>query len=510
MNTASRHALDLGEEDSRQTVMSGIARHPIGASADGPSYSAAARLPGMRYQGVGAQVPMVEVSHREPMANGVVDREWRPAWWTKRSVDEYLGFAHKAAEHEDAGAADARVPVTSATRWRVRGQLVPGAQGPGRGGRRGLTRSHGRRPIARRRAARSADLPNGARASGRSLASVRIGLLTGGGDCPGPERRDPNGGPPRALRVRGITVLGFRDGWRGVPGGERPTELASEHVRGMVVPRGGTDPRHLRGTRAALQRYRGRAGARPTNDRRTCPRRLHRDRRRGHDGHHGRDARCAGGRASPKTIDNDIGGTDASIGFWTAAQIRHGFHRPPLQHRGEPQPGDGLRGDGAKRRVDRHHGRARRSGGRHPDPGARVRHRARLRASPRAVHRMHDDGFSIVVVSRGRGPAARHDGGPRVPARRRTDGHVSGVSAGLVAPSSSRGSGSRRASRCSGTCSAVALRWPTTAPSQRGSASPPSKRPMRGPMGRDGGHGSVRRIITTPIEEVAVGPPHGT
>jgi len=65
---------------------------------------------------------------------------------------------------------------------------------------------------------------------------MRLGILTGGGDCPG-----LNAAIRAVVRTgleRGITVVGFRHGWRGVLEGEG-TELASEDVRG-ILPRGGT------------------------------------------------------------------------------------------------------------------------------------------------------------------------------------------------------------------------------------------------------------------------------
>src|SRR5688500_11733412 len=65
---------------------------------------------------------------------------------------------------------------------------------------------------------------------------MRIGILTGGGDCPGLNA------VIRAIvrkSVRsGDEVVGFRDGWRGVLEGDTvPMDLAA--VRG-ILPRGGT------------------------------------------------------------------------------------------------------------------------------------------------------------------------------------------------------------------------------------------------------------------------------
>jgi 6-phosphofructokinase len=65
---------------------------------------------------------------------------------------------------------------------------------------------------------------------------MRIGILTGGGDCPGLNA------VIRAIVRKSVQsgdeVVGFRDGWRGVLEGDTvPMDLAS--VRG-ILPRGGT------------------------------------------------------------------------------------------------------------------------------------------------------------------------------------------------------------------------------------------------------------------------------
>jgi ATP-dependent phosphofructokinase / diphosphate-dependent phosphofructokinase len=66
---------------------------------------------------------------------------------------------------------------------------------------------------------------------------VRIGVLTGGGDCPGLNA------VIRAIVRRGIDdhhneIVGFRDGWRG-PLEDIHEELTIESTRG-ILPRGGT------------------------------------------------------------------------------------------------------------------------------------------------------------------------------------------------------------------------------------------------------------------------------
>ena len=66
---------------------------------------------------------------------------------------------------------------------------------------------------------------------------MRIGVLTGGGDCPGLNA------VIRAVVRKGVTVyghefVGFRDGWRGPIDGTT-TPLGVHEVRG-ILPRGGT------------------------------------------------------------------------------------------------------------------------------------------------------------------------------------------------------------------------------------------------------------------------------
>src|SRR5580765_6871070 len=66
---------------------------------------------------------------------------------------------------------------------------------------------------------------------------MRVGVLTGGGDCPGLNA------VIRAVVRKGVTeygfdFVGFRDGWRGPLEGVT-TELGIPQVRG-ILPRGGT------------------------------------------------------------------------------------------------------------------------------------------------------------------------------------------------------------------------------------------------------------------------------
>jgi 6-phosphofructokinase 1 len=146
---------------------------------------------------------------------------------------------------------------------------------------------------------------------------MRIGMLTGGGDCPGLNA------VIRAIVRRGIdghghAIIGFRDGWRG-PLENAYEELTIESTRG-ILPRGGTI---LRSSRTNPFKYddgpeRVREHMDTLNlngliaiggeDTLGAAARLH--------GEHGLPV-----IGVPKTIDNDLGGTDMTFGFDTAVQI---------------------------------------------------------------------------------------------------------------------------------------------------------------------------------------------
>jgi 6-phosphofructokinase 1 len=145
---------------------------------------------------------------------------------------------------------------------------------------------------------------------------MRIGILTGGGDCPG-----LNAVIRAAVRTvaveHGGEVVGFLDGWRGVMD-DHTMELTVDRCRG-ILPRGGTilgtsrdQPYAVEGgvdqVREAIEDHRldaivaiggdGTMGV--TKD-------LHRD-----------GFPVVG---VPKTIDNDIDLTEMTFGFQTAVQI---------------------------------------------------------------------------------------------------------------------------------------------------------------------------------------------
>jgi phosphofructokinase-like protein len=145
----------------------------------------------------------------------------------------------------------------------------------------------------------------------------RVGLLTGGGDCPG-LNAVIRAAVRRGLRDGGYEFWGFRHGWAGVLADEG-AELTFQSTRGLL-PRGGT----VLGTSRTNPFADGRDGV--AEIRATLQAR-------------GVDALVAiGGEDTlgvalrlneagipvvgvPKTIDNDLDGTDVTFGFQTAVQI---------------------------------------------------------------------------------------------------------------------------------------------------------------------------------------------
>jgi ATP-dependent phosphofructokinase / diphosphate-dependent phosphofructokinase len=148
---------------------------------------------------------------------------------------------------------------------------------------------------------------------------ARVGLLTGGGDCPGLNaviRAVVRSGVARG----GHSFLGFRNGWAGVLADEA-IELDMQSTIGLL-PRGGTilgtsrtNPFAESEGEQGLERVRRTLSARrvdaliPIGGEDTLGVALRLDRE---------GIPVVG---VPKTIDNDLGGTDATIGFQTAVQI---------------------------------------------------------------------------------------------------------------------------------------------------------------------------------------------
>jgi ATP-dependent phosphofructokinase / diphosphate-dependent phosphofructokinase len=145
---------------------------------------------------------------------------------------------------------------------------------------------------------------------------VRLGVLTGGGDCPGLNA------VIRAVVRKGIDgfgdeFVGFRDGWRGVLD-DVWDELTIESTRG-ILPRGGTI---LGSSRTNPDKREGGTDlVRAT---------IERHRLDGLIAIGGEDTLGAANRLGqaginvigiPKTIDNDLGATDVTFGFDTALHV---------------------------------------------------------------------------------------------------------------------------------------------------------------------------------------------
>jgi 6-phosphofructokinase 1 len=145
---------------------------------------------------------------------------------------------------------------------------------------------------------------------------MRVGVLTGGGDCPG-LNAVIRAVVRKGVGVYGYDLLGFRDGWRG-PLQDDTMPLSVHDVRG-ILPRGGTILGSSRTNPLAVEG--GVEQIVATLDR------------------HGVNALIAiGGEDTlgvaaalhergvpvvgvPKTIDNDLGATDYTFGFDTAVNI---------------------------------------------------------------------------------------------------------------------------------------------------------------------------------------------
>jgi ATP-dependent phosphofructokinase / diphosphate-dependent phosphofructokinase len=145
---------------------------------------------------------------------------------------------------------------------------------------------------------------------------MKIGMLTGGGDCPGLNA------VIRAVVRKGIftygdAFVGFLEGWRGL-GDDKSMVLDLEAVGG-ILPRGGTILRTSRTNpskradgidhcMATLQNHKIEAlVAIGGDDTLSVAQKLHE-----------RGVKVVG---VPKTIDNDLGGTDYTFGFDTACNI---------------------------------------------------------------------------------------------------------------------------------------------------------------------------------------------
>jgi phosphofructokinase-like protein len=151
---------------------------------------------------------------------------------------------------------------------------------------------------------------------GREEEVARIGILTGGGDCPGLNA------VIRAVVRKGVNhydhaIVGYRDGWRGVLD-NRSTHLTPDNTSG-ILPRGGT----ILGS-SRTNPFKEERGVDRVKD--------------GLDAERIKALIAVGGEDTlgvadklysegvkvvgvPKTIDNDLSATDFTFGFHTAVQI---------------------------------------------------------------------------------------------------------------------------------------------------------------------------------------------
>ena len=145
---------------------------------------------------------------------------------------------------------------------------------------------------------------------------MRIGLLTGGGDCPGLNAAI-RAVVKHGLGEYGHTVIGFRNGWKGVAEGD-VQHLTRNDIRGVLDTGGtllGTARYHPHSVEGGLEAVHATLAAERI-DALICI---------GGDGtlHAASKVAESGVQivAIPKTIDNDVAGTDRSIGFDTAVHI---------------------------------------------------------------------------------------------------------------------------------------------------------------------------------------------
>ncbi|WNM25936.1 ATP-dependent 6-phosphofructokinase [Demequina capsici] len=146
---------------------------------------------------------------------------------------------------------------------------------------------------------------------------MRIGILTGGGDCPGLNAAI-RAVVKRGTAQHGCSIVGFQNGWQGVIDGDAKP-LTRDDVSGILVE-GGT----MLGT-ARCHPHKVPGGLEAVRDT------VHNEKLDGLICIGGDGTLKAAGKVSdavgvpvigiPKTIDNDVVGTDSAIGFDTAVTV---------------------------------------------------------------------------------------------------------------------------------------------------------------------------------------------
>jgi ATP-dependent phosphofructokinase / diphosphate-dependent phosphofructokinase len=146
---------------------------------------------------------------------------------------------------------------------------------------------------------------------------MRLGILTGGGDCPG-LNAVIRAVVRRGIHAHGMEFVGFHDGWHGVLDDvSQPLGIADTTG---ILPRGGTilgssgaNPYHVEG---GTEKVLATVASHELDGLIAI----------GGEGTLGAAARLADEEGLrivgiPKTIDNDLGGTDVTVGFHTAVQV---------------------------------------------------------------------------------------------------------------------------------------------------------------------------------------------
>jgi 6-phosphofructokinase 1 len=145
---------------------------------------------------------------------------------------------------------------------------------------------------------------------------MRVGVLTGGGDAPG-LNAVIRGIVRKGIDVYGDAIVGFKDGWRG-PLEQNVEQLTIDSVRG-ILPRGGT----ILGT-SRTNPFKSDDGARRVVENLRALK-VEALIPIGGEDTLGAAAKLADHGVKvvgvPKTIDNDLAGTDYTFGFDTAVQI---------------------------------------------------------------------------------------------------------------------------------------------------------------------------------------------
>ena len=207
---------------------------------------------------------------------------------------------------------------------------------------------------------------------------MRIGMLTGGGDCPGLNA------VIRAVVRKGILhyndeFVGFLEGWRGVLD-DRTMPLDLQTTSG-ILHRGGTI---LRSSRTNVKKIEGGFE--------TCLKVIQSHKLDALIALGGDDTQSISVELSkrgvncvgvPKTIDNDLSRHRRLLRLRHRRHHRHRSRRPPPLHHRSALPRAGRRSHGPRRRLDRRHRRHRRRSRCHPRPRTPHRHR-RCRPPPQA------------------------------------------------------------------------------------------------------------------------------